>query len=373
LVHRRLAVLALVLLATLTLAAPADASKRLKIGIYDEALALGQPDVGFAYLGELRPQVLRFNLNWYQVAPVRPLLDPTNPLDPAYQWAIYDQAILRAQALGAEVLLHVIGTPPWANAGRDWRYAPANMADLRAFTIAAARRYSGLPHYGGMPAVNKWAAWNEPNLSTFLKPSWGRVRGRLFPVAARTYARICNTVWKAVHDAAVENARAVQVACGVTSPYGKGASAVAPIRFLREMKRSKARFDVYAHHPYSRTRPAISPTAIPRERRLTVSLGNIRDLFAELTRLYGKRKRVWLTEYGYETNPPDPRIGVSWPRQAAWLKTAHKIARKHPRIDMFLWFLIQDEPDVKKWQTGLVDSAGTRKPAFFTFANLPRL
>lgn len=370
---RRLAVLALVLIATLTVAAPADASKRLKIGIYDEALALGQPDIGFAYLGELRPQVLRFNLNWYQVAPTRPAVDPTSPLDPAYNWALWDQAVVRAQALGAEVLLHVIGTPGWANGGQDWRFPPSNMSDLRAFTIAAARRYSGQPQWGGLPAVNKWAAWNEPNLSTFLKPSWRRVRGKLVPIAARNYARICNTVVRAVHDVATADARAVQVACGVTSPYGKGASAISPIRFLREMKRARAKFDVYAHHPYSRTRPAISPTKIPRERRLTVSLGNIGDLFAELNRLYGKRKRVWITEYGYETNPPDPSIGVSWSKQAAWLKTSHRIARRHPRIDMYLWFLIQDEADVSKWQTGLVDMFGTRKPSFFAFQALPRL
>jgi len=370
---RKLAALLLAGLVAAVVASPAGASGRLKIGIYDEALALGQPDVGFAYLGELRPQVLRFNLNWYQVAPVRPQIDPNNPLDPAYQWALYDQAVLRAQALGAEVLFHVIGTPSWANGGQDWRVAPTNMADLRAFTIAAARRYSGLVQFGGMPAVNKWAAWNEPNLSTFLTPSWGVVGGRRVPVAARRYAKICNTVVKAVHDVGRETVRSVRVACGVTSPYGKGGSAISPIRFLREMKRAKAKFDVYAHHPYSRTRPAISPTAIPRERRLTVSLGNIRDLFAELNRLYGKRKRVWITEYGYETNPPDPGIGVSWARQAAWLKTAHTIVRRHKRIDMFLWFLIQDEADVTKWQTGLVDSAGTRKPAFFTFQSLPRL
>lgn len=366
---RRLAVLALVLVATLTLAPPAGASKRLKIGIYDEALALGQPDVGFAYLGELRPQVLRFNLNWYELAIYRPA-DPTNSLDPAYSvagWAKYDQAILRAQALGAEVLLHVIGTPPWANGGKDWRYAPTDMNDLRNFTIAAARRYNGATL--GLPAVNKWAAWNEPNLSTFLRPSWAGRR----PVAARTYAKICNTVMAAVHQVGRETARAVQVACGVTSPYGKGGSAIAPIRFLREMKRAKAKFDVYAHHPYSRVRPAISPTKIPRERRLTVSLGNIGDLFKELNRLYGKRKRVWITEYGYETNPPDPRIGVSWAKQAAWLKLSHRIARRHPRIDMYLWFLIQDEPDITKWQTGLVDQFGTRKPAFAAFQGLPRL
>jgi hypothetical protein len=30
-----------------------------------------------------------------------------------------------------------------------------------------------------------------------------------------------------------------------------------------------------------------------------------------VTRLYGN-KRIWITEYGYQTNPPDEFFGVSW-------------------------------------------------------------
>jgi hypothetical protein len=378
-IRRQLVVLAAVALGTLVVVAPANASGRLKIGIYEEALTLGNPNAGFGYLEQLRPQVLRLNLNWNQVAPSRPA-NPYDPLALEYDWSRYDQAIQRAQAIGAEVLLHVIGTPGWANGGRDWRYAPTNMADLHSFTVAAARRYSGLPLADGrvFPAVWRWAAWNEPNLSTFLKPTWARVGGRLVPVAARKYARICNAVWKGVHDAAREAFRPVQVACGVTSPYGKGRTSISPIRFIREMKRARAKFDVYAHHPYGRNK-VTSPTTIPRDRRSQVSLGNIRDLFAELTRLYGKRKKLWITEYGYQTNPPDP-AGVTPQRQAAWMRLAHIIARRHPRIDLFLWFLIQDEPDrngpalgYDGWQSGLVDLNGVRKPAFFSFQSLPRL
>jgi hypothetical protein len=377
-IRRQLVGLAAAALSALLVAAPADASGRLKIGIYEEALTLGNPDVGFAYLQELRPQVLRLNLYWNKVAPSRPA-DPSNPLAPEYAWSSYDQAIQRAQSIGAGVLLHVIGTPNWANRGRGWRYAPTNMADLRLFTLAAARRYSGRPLADGrvLPAVRRWAAWNEPNLSTFLKPTWARVGGRLVPVAARTYARICNTVWKAVHDAAREAVRPVKVACGVTSPYGKGGSSISPIRFIRELKRANARFDVYAHHPYSRNK-VTSPITIPRSRLNQVSLGNIGDLIRELTRLYGKKK-LWITEYGYQTSPPDP-AGVSYARQAAWMRLAHASARRHPRIELFLWFLVRDEADrngsasgYDGWQSGLVRLGGSRKPAFFTFQNLPRL
>ena len=73
-----------------------------------------------------------------------------------------------------------------------------------------------------------------------------------------------------------------------------------------------------------------------------VTLGNINVLIKEVTKLYGN-KRLWITEYGYQTNPPDRIFGVSYANQARYLTQAYGIARRHPRIDMFLWFLLKDE------------------------------
>ena len=80
--------------------------------------------------------------------------------------------------------------------------------------------------------------------------------------------------------------------------------------------------------------------------------------------------RVWITEYGYQTNPPDPLFGVSWRKQALFLTEGFVIARTHPRIDMMLWFLLQDEPDVAGWQSGLFTADGKKKPAFGAFQSL---
>ena len=82
-----------------------------------------------------------------------------------------------------------------------------------------------------------------------------------------------------------------------------------------------------------------------------MTLGNIGDLIKALTQLYGN-KRLWITEYGYQTNPPDTLVGVSWAKQAAYLNQAFAIARKNPRIDMMLWFLLKDDPNVGGWQRG---------------------
>ena len=97
-----------------------------------------------------------------------------------------------------------------------------------------------------------------------------------------------------------------------------------------------------------------------------MTLGNIDVLEREVTRLYG-RIPIWVTEYGYQTNPPDSVFGVSWARQADYLEEAFAIAEDDPRITIMLWFLLRDEPDVTRWQSGLISAGGVRKPAFAAF------
>jgi hypothetical protein len=108
------------------------------------------------------------------------------------------------------------------------------------------------------------------------------------------------------------------------------------------------------------------PSVTPSPGRGGVTLGNIDALVAEVTRLYGP-KRIWITEYGYQTNPPDDVFGVPFETQAAYVHEAFAIARAHPRIDMLLWFLLRDEPDPARWQSGLIAATGERKPAFEAF------
>ena len=134
------------------------------------------------------------------------------------------------------------------------------------------------------------------------------------------------------------------------------------------MKKAGLRtFDAWAHHPYYG-----SPTQTPTTRNVgshTVGLGNIDALTNELTRLYGP-KHLWITEYGYQTRPPDMFFGVSWTKQAEYLREAYEIARANPRIDLFTWFLLNDNTSPNGWQSGLRTATGRDKPAFATFAKL---
>jgi putative glycosyl hydrolase len=126
-------------------------------------------------------------------------------------------------------------------------------------------------------------------------------------------------------------------------------------------------FDAYAHHPYYGV-PQETPTSPPRN-RTEVSFAELPRLEQLLARLY-PRARLWITEYGYQTNPPDDVFGVSYSAQSAYMRQAFALAERDPRVDMFVWFLLRDEPTLAGWQSGLLTAQGVPKPAWATFAAL---
>ena len=125
-------------------------------------------------------------------------------------------------------------------------------------------------------------------------------------------------------------------------------------------------FDVYAHHPYAGHRQErVAELRAEGQAERRVQLGNISLLTKLVSQYYGP-KHLWITEYGYQTNPPDKTFG-SRAKQAHYLKQSFAIARKNPRIDMMLWFLVRDEPAVGGWQSGLQTVTGKKKPAWSAF------
>jgi hypothetical protein len=362
-----------------TSAAAATASPGLRGGLVDSGGAyFSEPRTFYPVLGELGAQLLRVHLNWggrLGVARRKPV-EGTDHGDRAYDWRVYDRIVVGAAEQHVEVVFSIFGTPPWANGGQAPTRAPRNEALLREFAYAAASRYSGTyrrPDGTLLPAVRLWTAWNEPNLQIGLIPQWRRVGGKWVIQSALDYARICNAVVDGIRTTMLRGRR---VACGVTAargnnnPRGKKPS-ISPLAFMRATKRAGMRgFDAWAHHPYYGHRSETPSTPPPGAGAVT--LGNIDVLVNELTRLYGRSKRVWITEYGYQTSPEDHLFGVPWRSQASYLREAFALARAHPRIDVLLWFLLRDESDPARWQSGLVSASGVRKPAFAAFRDVMR-
>jgi hypothetical protein len=379
-VTKRLALfISLVGLACAVVAPTATPARGMLKGIYDEANVLtGNPDQTFRILSQLRTKAVRLNLHWggrYGVAGVDPTVRPTDPNDGQYDWELYDRAVLYAAQYKIKVVFSIVGTPDWANGRKGPRVAPTAryMSQLRDFSYAAATRYSGRYRrvFDGrlLPAVKHWLAWNEPNNPIWLTPQY---RGRTI-LSAQNYAKICNAVVRGVKGTLI---RGEKVACGVTAPRGNNSPrsirpSISPLAFMRAMKRYGARgFDAYAHHPYYGGKWE-TPTTRPKNLKATaIVLGNIDVLVKELNRLYGRRVRLWITEFGYQTAPPRDSFGLTYARQASWLRQSFNIAKRNPRIDMFLWFLLKDDTRAAGWQSGLVTPRMARKPSFNVFRSL---
>jgi hypothetical protein len=309
----------------------AGAAGGVRFGIQDDAWLAHGPGSLQSRLDRLESlgvDVVRFNLHWDEIETTRGSPD----------WASSDAVLegLRARKIGA--LVGLVGSPRWANGGRAPNYAPA-AASFAEFAGAAAARYSW---------VRQWLVWNEPNQARWLKPTTPAV-----------YVRsLLNPAYAAIHAASPQS----KVGGGVTAPRA-GSAGVSPVQWIRGMRAAGARLDAYAHHPYP-GRPTDSPFSggCRQAGCETITMATIERLLEEVKRAFGA-KRIWLTEYAYQTGPG----GVSQQRQAELLGQAALRVFQAPRVDLLIHYLVADEPTSGRFQSGLFSPTGTPKLASLAF------
>jgi hypothetical protein len=359
------------------------------LGIEDNAQILGNADAVLPDIQALAPQVFRFTIFWSQIAKKKPV-QGRNSDDPAYDWAAVDQTVRRLTGVQIPVLLTIVSTPAWAGGGGGGLKAPKRMNDLQDFAFAAASRYNG-KHVDAsgvtLPKVNRWEAWNEPNLAQHLIPQWTaigtkKIVGDPFcfgktwvPASPTIYRGILNAIYRGVHAAGTAANIQESVAGGATAPYGKGPCAsvpgFAPLSFLRELVKKPVSLDVWSHHPYRSQRQ----NALPYKGD-NVDVQGMPRLYSALNKAFpGRKVLVWVTEFGAQTNPPDKWQGVTLAQQVASLRTAVTTFKKSGRVKMLVWFLVRDEdiagrPFGAGFQSGLAYFSGKKKPSFNVFKSL---
>ena len=363
---RNLRLVFAVTLFALCSATAAQASPHMWIGFQDDASFRWRPDrnTNLVDAQQANATIVRAWVYWPQVAPTRPA-NAADSFDPAYQFNDLDELVRNAQARGLEILFTPWGTPKWANGGKTPNYGPTNLADWSKFMHAVADRYSGA--HPGYPAVRFWSIWNEPNLSQFLAPQFVGKRDASPAIYAKLY-RAAYTQIKSTNPSA-------QVAIGETSPRGHdkplGSTTAqdshSPGKFaqLLAAQRPLLKFDAWSHHPYptSFTAPPLQKVQWPN-----VTLASL-PKFETSIDLWFHRKAtpIWITEYGYETAPEQPK-GVSLATQAANIRTALSVTGRDPRVQMFVWFTYRDDAG-NPWKSGLVANDGSRKPSYQAFAD----
>ena len=337
-------ILSVALVGAAVVAPSARGAHGVQYGLTDDAWlqdGRGQLRSRLATLSSLGVQIIRYTLNWNRIAPSQPT-DPASPNDPAYDWSATDPVLNGLRTAGLCVVLQIVGTPSWANAGHGSNYAPTSAGSIQAFARAAALRYSW---------VKRWLIWNEPNQARWLRPT----------SAAVYTTRLLNPAYAAIH-AAIPGA---QVAGGVTAPRGS-TGGVSPIAWIAGMRAAHARLDAYAHNPYPLDPQHETPLGGGCAHCQTLTMATLSRLVALVASDFG-RARIWLTEYGYQTNPPDRLLGVSPALQARYIGEAAYQAYRSARVDLLIQYLYRDEPNVARFQSGLVTLSGRKKPAYAAF------
>lgn len=400
-VRRIAAALILAILA----AAPAAASgsPQVRVGIADDGILLHSPERAPDVVAQWKAagiESVRIQVRWAGIAPdelspAMPLgFHPTDPDDPQYDWAYLDRAIGLVVANGLTPILSVTGSGPlWSSRVPSLgnpRYQP-DAAKFGDFATAVARRYGKV--------VAQYLIWNEPNQPLWLQPQQEcpRKGRKCSPVAPHTYRALVRAAYPAIH----RSDPGAQVIAGTLAPRGADPTQrnrpLRPLAFIRAFgcvdERYKAirtgrcrsfqpaRIDGFAYHPHS---IKASPTT-PSARSDDANLADLKKLETTLdavqrargfTTPTGAHTPLHLTEFGYQTNPPDPYDGIPRTRQSRWLQEAAYIAWRDPRVRTLVQYEWQDEPTrsvgagrkrYAGWQSGLLDKNGKAKPALAGF------
>jgi hypothetical protein len=340
---------------------------------------------------------------------------------PIRNWDRYDNLLKSAADRGIRVYFNVTGPgPAWAmtkppakysSLRNTWKPKPAA---FKQFVQAVGRRYDGTYRdengsRGTLPRVKFWSLWNEPNQAGWLSPQWERRGGSIVPASPALYRKLHQYGYKGLL-ATGHRADTDIILMGETAPNGSDArSAKAPMRpgfFLREVAciqpngtpytgaaaaardcgdfaaRGPLIANGYAHHPYTKNVP---PTVTdPNPDTLTManisSLGTLLDdLSAKTNGAIPRGLSLFMTEFGFETNPPDPFSGVPLADQAKFNTIGEWQAWQNPRIASQAQFLLRDVAPVRShpktskaywftYQSGLYTLSGAAKPAAAAYA-----
>ena len=269
-----------------------------------------------------------------------------------------------ARARGLDVLLTPTGPgPAWAStcggrARARQACSPSPVAFGR-FVRELGRRY---------PAQRLWAIWNEPNVANWLTPQFD---ARGVPAAPRHYRSLVRAAARAL---AATGHRDETLLIGELASVGQTRRSprtrvMAAELFARRLLTHRVPATGFALHPYTiaAAGPVCArgaPGQLPPAR-----LGRLRALLDRAGRrgVVPRRLGIWLTEGGFQTNPPDPIAGIPLAAQAARINQLEWLAAHTPRVRGTAQYLLLDDRRRAGFQSGLRFASGAPKPALAAY------
>jgi len=308
--------------------------------------------------------------------------DPTQPRT-IQEKAFLDRSIAKAAASGIDVVFSVYPHVPRAMA----THTDARVAAFGSYLALLARTY---------PEVKRYIVLNEPNESFFFAPQY---RGRKNVSAAIAYKALA-----AGYDRLKAVDPKIEVIGLGLSPDGNGTTSTAPVRFIEALghaykasSRRKPIMDALGYHIHPRDSRTFSekthfrwPNGGPADlNRIKQAVwdafhGTPQPTFAEDDDTQANPLRFVLSEVAVQVRIQDsladrytssenvPVADEAWqaktyPALMRWFACDRDVS------DVMLFLLI-DQQDLKRYQSGLLRIDGSKRPAFDSVKTaIPRL
>ena len=133
---------------------------------------------------------------------------------------------------------------------------------------------------------------------------------------------------------------------------------------------SKLNIGGFAVHPYNPGGNGTPRTKTPSKTALPLAymprLHRLMDGAARRGRI-PRGKGIWVTEFGYQSNPPDRVSNVSLNEQAQYINESDRLFFGDRRIKSVAQYELTDVPQRDQFNTGLRFVRGARKPAYDAF------
>jgi hypothetical protein len=304
----------------------------------------------------------------------------SDPNSPQYDWSATDRLVEAARANGIQLLLTITTPGPSFSSSSPSRCprVPCTFKpkpkEFGEFAAAVAKRYRG--------KVDYYSFGNEFNLGKlWLTPRFARSGGTRYDFAAATYRKM----WLAGYKSIVRNdpSRRNRVLFGETSaiasplPFlqaalcldSKGKPLTGKRRQLQGCSGKVAKLNIagLAHHPYNQ-----GGNGTPRQRtrsKTALPMAHMPRLHKLLSQA-ARRKRIpggrgiFITEFGFQSKPPDRFSNVSLAQQAQYINEADRLFFADRRVKAVNQYELTDPPELFEFNMGLRRTDGAKKPAY---------
>jgi hypothetical protein len=341
----------------------------ISFGVSEDRARTSDPAAFFSTLNQLGLSENRASISWDPAQP-----DAIPGRDEIANWLPY------AQAAGVRIVFSLS-----AKSARDLTADPSRPAQFAAWVALVARTF---------PQVKDFVIGNEPNQPYFWLPQFDQVTGR--PLSAAAYEPVLADTYDALKgvDPTINVIGIGLSPRGNDNPFAKNNISRSPVRFLHDLGvayrasgRAKPLMDELAYHPYPAKNtdpPALGYTwpnaGLPNLDRLKQAVwdafnGTAQPIFAEAYRdSFAQPLKLELDELGWQVaiqtglggmyfgNENVPTIDEA--TQAQYYTDAITWAECDPAVASLSFFLLVDEPDLSRWQSGLERIDGSQRPSY---------